>query len=359
LIRGALWLGLAICASCSAYDREATPQVGPPPCPSLQEQLDTTIELARSGRLKGLQSAVARELTVDLRTRLIHAVLAVASELSTESLEGLQQLLAEGTLEPLVSPLSDALHLVVDQGPPGFEAIHQVGRMTQQCQGLPLISALIPLLSDPVLRLHIDSLLGGGLDVQGIVADLGVDLTAFEQRAGFQQLMRNLTTAIIQPDFDVDRFLGPNGLLGLALDLDDPNVQALVAVLRALMLEGAPRVATQDIAACLLETDRQDRLFGLLFDLLRQGALDLLKPVDLSKWPGGTMALIDQVVLPILSLLERDDLVRESLAFVVDALLKPEVAASALPDIIDLIDAGALDEVAGLVVTLGSGKCSD
>ena len=361
LLRALLVALLGLGVGCSAFDRDASPLAPASDCPRVEEKLDGLLKLVAEERLTGLQQAISEDITADVRSRLVDLLLDVINALPVGTFSGLKPLVISGQADDLANPLADLLEAVVALGGTGYDGLAVGGKLLQQCTGRPLLVNLRTLLSDAVTRQHLEALLAGdGLDLGALLSDLGIDLTSLEGRAGLQALVRGLLTAISREDFQIDDLVGEEGLLSLLLDPNDETMAALTAVLQALLAPGEPLQSVQLVTSCLLEADADDRLVGLLFDLLADGALDGLLSGGASSGPelyGGGLGTIDQLLLPLLELLIVDEAARASAVITFSTLLQPDVARKVVPDLIVISREGVIGELLDLLSSLASGEC--
>lgn len=361
LLRALLVALLGLGVGCSAFDRDASPLAPASDCPRVEEKLDGLLKLVAEERLTGLQQAISEDITADVRSRLVDLLLDVINALPEGTFSGLKPLVISGQADDLANPLADLLEAVVALGGTGYDGLAVGGKLLQQCTGRPLLVNLRTLLSDAVTRQHLEALLAGdGLDLGALLSDLGIDLTSLEGRAGLQALVRGLLTAISREDFQIDDLVGEEGLLSLLLDPNDETMAALTAVLQALLAPGEPLQSVQLVTSCLLEADADDRLVGLLFDLLADGALDGLLSGGASSGPelyGGGLGTIDQLLLPLLELLIVDEAARASAVITFSTLLQPDVARKVVPDLIVISREGVIGELLDLLSSLASGEC--
>jgi hypothetical protein len=317
-------------ASCGAMDQVAPP---PPPsgdCAPAQEQLSTLLRLLDEGRLSGLRQATQQDFTDDARRLLIRMLLDIVGALPEGTLPGLVPLLDQD-LDPLVNELVLVMKTASD-----YQALGRAGELIERCTGKPLLITLAAALADPAWRAALADLLGG--------EGLPIDLAALQSRTGFQALLRALLTSISDPEFDPTDV---NELLGQFLP-------ELVPLLEPFLIAGAPRQSVQLIVGCLLEVDTDDRLAGLVFDVLVSGVDP--EPI-LGLLDGGIDAGLVTVLLPVLELLIAQDRTRSSVVLGLSTLLRPDVAVRVIPDLIVLAEKGAIAEVLQLLVILTGDSC--
>lgn len=353
-IAGALMVVCAVSQlSCGAFGDNAQPvKSGGDSCPTADERIDVLLGMLDQDKLSGLKRAMSEDLTVDLRMRLVHALLQIVDALPAGSISGLLPLVEGGSLDDALIPLADILEAASD-----YPALALGGKVLNQCTGKPLLATLRSLLAEPESRAALETVVGGDLDVSALLADLGIDLGQLTHKTGFQALLRAVLTSISAPGFDIGDLVGEEGLLALVIDPQDPAISALIVLLERLLLPGPRLESVRLVTSCLLLTDSNDRLTGLVFDLLASGTLLSGATPELSLYDGGILEVLDRLVSPLLGVLIDDEVSRESLVLAAGVLLREDVAARALPDIIALVREGALGGILDLVVTLDTGVC--
>ncbi len=324
---GHVLVAMVIVAGCGAYDHNAAPLADTGACTPVEARLSTFLELLDQGRLAGLRSVTQNDFMHDQRTRLIDALIKVIDALPPGTISGLKALIDSGQTDNLAGGLGGVLAAIDD-----YEGLGIVRKMLEQCTGKPLLVTLEGLLADEAFVAEL-------LALADTEIALPIDFSQVENRAGFQALMRALLTSISTPGFDVADITAV--------------VPQLESLLVPLLAPGEPLMSVQLVTGCLLEADPQDALAGLLFDVIRAAP----EPIPLDLFAGGIQETLDRIALPILRLLIGDDVVRGSLVIGMSVLFRPNVAEKFVPDLVQLIEAGAVDELMDVLVTLAVGGC--
>jgi len=316
-----------VLVGCGAFEQDARPLPETTQCVKLEQRLTTFLQLLEDGRLDGLRSVTQRDFTADSRTRLIDALLKIIDALPPGTIRELSPLIDSGQLDQVAGTLGGVLGAVTE-----YEGLGIVGKLLEQCTGKPLLITLEELLSDEALLAEIETL--GGVDIQ-----LPIDLSKLENKAGFQALIRALITSISDSGFDVADIVA--------------IVPQLESLLTALLAPGPRLESVQLVTRCLLQADPEDELAGTLFDIVRAD----LPAVSIDLYPGGTTETIQRIGLPLIRLLVADDTVRGSLVIGIAVLLRPKTAEKLVPDLVTLIQAGAVGELLDVLLTLAIGEC--
>ena len=341
---------------CGAFGEVADPLPEQTLCPKLETRIGKLLQLVDEGKLPGLQSAIAEDLSQDTRVRLVDAVLSILKGLPSGTFETLKPLVQSGALDAVTGPAATALDAVVQLGDPGYQALERAGALLEQCTGKPLLATLDELLGDPAFRDALMALLAPDSGAAGLLAKL--DFSKIENRAGIVALLKAVVTSISQPGFDVVHDLtGEHGILGILGDRTKPPLSTLAGLLDALMAKGPRLESVQLVTSCLLTTDPEDRLFGLVFDVLHASAAAPASPPPASAPQVDVLGLVDTLVRPILDVLVQQDAVRASLVVVSVSLLRPAMAVKVVPDLVVVFREGVLSEVMDLLITLATKSC--
>ena len=351
-------LPLAFVCGCGAFGDAATPLPERTTCPTLETRISHLLQLVDDGKLPGLQSAVAEDIGQDSRVRLVDAVLHILKALPAGTFETLKPLVDSGALDAVGGPLGDAMAAVVELGDPGYYAIGKAGTLLTQCTGKPLLATLNEMLGDAAFRANLLALLAPDSGLSDLIKKLNIDFTKVESRAGFVALLKAIVASLSQPSFDVEHdLIGEQGLLGLLGDRTKPPLSILSGLLGPLLQTGPRLTSVQLVTTCLLTTDPNDELFGLVFDVLHAGAIKLGGAPAAPAPQLDVLGLIDTLGRPILGVLVNQDSVRASLVVVTAALLSPAESQKVVPDLVVIFREGVLSEVMDLLVTLATHSC--
>jgi len=363
MIKRILTLGVVgVLVGCGAFSDNASPLDTPAPCPTVDERVQTLQTLVDEGRLSGLKDAIENEISADTRTRLLDVLFRIIAALPPSTFETVGDL-TNIVDDTLLDSLTEVLSVVVDLGDPAYAAFGTVGTMMEDCTGKPLLITIAELLRDDAFRADLEGLLQSEAGLMGALDEMGVDFSNPEARIGFQTFMRGIVAYISKPDFEVSELTGPGGLLwGLVAEgTPTPTLDEMAKLMDHMMQSGSRLQSIQQITTCFLDIDSEDQLLGLVFDVLH---ITTVKNIGLGGGTGEGVAadvpidtLVDDMLLPVLDLLVEDDAVRASLVVVVSAMVRPSVVAKVMPDLLVLMEEGALIEVLDLFVALNAGTC--
>ena len=353
---------IGVLVGCGAYSDNASPLHTPPPCPTVDDRVQTLQTLVEEGHLLGLKDAIENEISADTRTRLLDVLFKIIGALPEDTFDTVGDL-ASIVDDALLESLTEILSVVVDLGDPAYAAMGKVGTMMEDCTGKPLLVTLTELMRDEAFRADLNSLMQSEAGFQGVLNEMGIDLSNPEGRIGFQTFMRAIVEYISKPDFHVSELTGPDGMLWALVvkDTPTPTLNELVKLMDRMMASGSYLQSIQQVTSCFLDVDSKTQLLGLAFDVLHiatvkkiglGGDTGVSPPADL---PIDT--LLDDMLLPVLDLLAEDDAVRASLVVVMAAMVRPSVAAKVMPDVLVLMEEGALIEILNLFVALNAGTC--
>jgi hypothetical protein len=355
---------LGVLVGCGAYSDNASPLDTPPSCPTIDERVQILQTLVEEGRLLGLKDALENEISADTRSRLLDVLFKIIGALPEDTFDTVGDL-ANIVDDALLKSLTELLSVVVDLGDPAYAAIGKVGTMMEDCTGKPLLITITELMRDEAFRADLDSLMQSGAGIQGALNEMGVDLSNSDPdaRIGFQTFMRGIIAYISKPDFHVSELTGPGGILWalVAKDTPTPTLNELVKLMDRMMASGAYLTSIQQVTTCFLDVDPDSELLGLAFDVLHVATV---KNIGLGGEAGASPpvdvpidALLDDMLLPVMDLLVEDDAVRASLVVVMAAMVRPSVAVKVMPDVLVLMEEGALIEILDLFVALSAGTC--
>lgn len=344
-------------SGCGADGIDAEPTQSPAECQRLEAVIPELGKLAADGSLSGLKRAIAEQMTEDVRQGTVRALLQIVRALPAGAIDGLVALQDRGVLAGLTAPLADLLRTVEAAGQPAYDALAVFDEMLFECDGQPVFVTLGAVLRDPGFRTDVETLLASGLDLSGVLLDLGVDVASLDGREGFQALFASLLAAISADGFDIDALIGPAGLLGAIVDPTDPVLSSLTGAVERLLAPGPALDSVRGLSVCMLELDSDRAIGGLLFDLVRAGVLDTLTGLAKNVAVADAFFAIDSALLPVLDLLAADSVLRDQLVVGLDVLLRPEVVPLVLPDVLILLDRGIVPEVVSLLGALTQDRC--
>lgn len=321
-------LALLVCVGCGATDLDGPALDPAATCVPAGERIATLVRLLEEGRLAGLHEVTQGEFTEDARTRLIQLVFDVLDALPPGTIPGLAAFVDTGLADEVAEQL-----VVVLTASTRYEALGVAGELLERCTGAPLLRTVEELISDGNWRAALLDRLAGGVE-------LPIDIGEIEHRPGFQALLRALLVSISDPGFT------PAEILEIVPDFEP--------ILGPMLQAGDRRESLRLVTGCLLEVDPDDELAGLVFDVLAAG-------VDgealLGMYEGGIEETVDRILLPILGLLVHNETARASAVLGLSTLLRPDVAAKVIPDLIVLVEEGAVTEILDLLVAVATGQC--
>lgn len=353
---------LAALYGCGAGDQDATVVAVTRECKRAEALAPQLQAMAAAGELPTLQRVLGEQVLPDVRSELVRVLLEIVKSLPAGALDGLLALQERGAIDALGEPVVLLLDTVYATtfGPTGStEVLAILDRLLFECPGQPLFETLAAQLRDPAFRANLNALLSAGLDLDALLLDLGIDVTALSARDGFAALFRSLLVLVASPDSSVDDLLGPGGLLAALVSPDDPVVTSALSLLRALLAPGPSLDAARGISQCVLAADSSGVVGRFLFDLVKADVLSALGALTSSELvrTEDVNSMIDAVVLPALDVVAADVGARRALVWALDALLQPGVAEGVLVDVRALVSRGVVGEAVRLLDALAHWRC--
>lgn len=382
------WLWVVALAGCGVAEDAPAPTNAPlaASCAPMEQLAPTLIALLEGDRLPGVQRFVGEVLTDAQITTLLDTVLRLLRGLEPEQRDALLALSRDPRLAELLPLAAPLVRFVAGDGRPcppadpvsssGGNCFHSevfadLRRLLRVCDGETIFGALQRVVEAPVLPDLLGNL-GATLALDPVQQVLDSSEGPSLRRRGFTALVCNVLAALIQPDFTVEAAI-IRPLRGITLlPTDEPPLADLLANLAVLLApEGGIQPALADLVCCdvygvstcaALPADAQplprDPVFTwLVHDILTSEALNL--PELLGKITAlAADPTITEALAPLgaaLTPLAADPDLRRGLVDLVDALLRPDVAAEVLPDVALLIDSNAVPELLAVMDALLKG----
>ncbi|MCA9520526.1 MAG: hypothetical protein KC609_06120 [Myxococcales bacterium] len=343
---------------CGARSQFAEPIALEMRCRPVEEYIPTFLQLIDEHKLDNLKSVLSDELTDDLQAELIGVIIAAVKALPRGTLSKVTSdpVLSQPAVGKLAPLLVDILKYFTGElnGTSHYPVVGVVRNLLNNCELNPVLKLLLDLLEDSAF---VDTLLDvlADEDVKGIVSSL--DFQGKSGREGFVALARNLLVSISQPGFEITDV---KVLLGQFIDVSKPPFSTFFTLIEKLIDPTSSLPVLQQLSACMLENDTNQELLGFLFDLLTLPSLDIASVFSeiqqLTDNPDNKF-LFD-VILDILRYYSVTEDARLALARVLFVILREDVAARLLPDLIVIIESGALRELLTFANLLAT-KCAD
>ncbi|MCA9545507.1 MAG: hypothetical protein KC613_13980 [Myxococcales bacterium] len=371
----ALAAALVFGLGCGAESDAPSPANAPPPalCPPLAEVAPNALALVRSGALDGVRAFFETGLPDDELTAVLDAGLRVVRALDQAELEALLALADGPLLEQSLPLVRDVLAFVAGEvdGRLRSEVLVDGARLLRTCDGSTLFNAVQVLLKDPALP-DLLAALGDTLRLPVVQDLLSADLGGALARPGFTTVVCNILAALIRPGFSVAAdVIAPLSGIDL-LPLGEPPLSDLLAALDRLLAPDGPVLpALADVVCCDLygvgtcaevtpatPLLARDPVFTwLMYDLFVTRAIPFDAALDLAAELGRDPAVAAALAPVAASLrpIAEDPDIRRALVSLLTRLLDPRVAAEVLPELVAVLDAGAVPELLAVVRLIANG----
>lgn len=350
-----MFLGGLLClclGSCGGEGLVATPTPIRDRCPSEDSYLAGLYALIDSGQLAHIEAALSDELSMDLRSDLVAALIELIAALPDGTMAGLEGLIAPPPSDVSAGPkLAIVLRWVASTGPqaPYANATGALRRVLATCEAKPALRLASEFVANETLREGVATFLAEG-EGASMFAELTFDEA--QGREALRALVRVLMKGLQSPDLDAGALVD---LLGLLVDLESSEGQALRDFTMASLEPGPELDKLVALVACVEAADAELALLDLLFDLVTDDGLSidqLFAGDSVSLQPALWASLAD-----VLDVLAQRPTIRRALADIAVFLLGENIAFGVLGDIANALDAGVLDEVVALGAALESHAC--
>ena len=371
---------IAVCvlalSGCGASDELQSP-VNPTPisCPTLLETMPKTYGMFQRGELPAIKSLIAESLTDSQFAALLDAILTIIRDLSPDELNDLSSLTDTTNFQSVTETLISVFQFIggTEDGrlPYRREIVTALRRIITNCEANSLISAInytltsaeLPDLLNDLNALLNDARFQNVLDVQGALS-----------RDGFTALVCNATNNLTKDDFSVSNdIVQPIAALDV-LPLDQPPLNSFLRNLDLLLGDSRPlRTALADTVCCNLYDvpqcasirprttviDRPPIFVWAMHDILSNPTPELENVLEQLR-----LFMANPVVAPALrplsaalNKISERFAVRQALASVLRSLFEPDRAEFLIREVIDLLNAGFIDELLDVVDLIAEG-CS-
>ncbi len=360
-----------------APDDSAPLEPAAKPCKTVDQYLAPLDAEVAAGRLQHIGRIVREDLDRSTLRAVVRLVIDVVRALPPDALPSITARLdapgAGSSVIPLVVALLEPLPgdpKAVPPKPPRTAELAIFSNVATTCLSPGLFATATEVLRDPRLEPILKTLLAGA---GGLGEELEKALAAagFEGRDAIVALLRNVALSIARPDFDpVPLVAMLDGLAG-----SNASLAALADLLRVLALDdkGAARVANvQTLSAfvgCFVDLDAEFVLPGYWYDIFASGALGqalAATPTDTADPDAPDTRADDQLaatmaVLELLSyatqVLTTSEPARDALGQIGALILRPDLAVEAIPEVLRLLQSGALDGLPGLLSDIAAKPC--
>lgn len=347
------WIGVLL-ASCGAFGERAPVVDQDLSCPTVDQQIPTVMALIEEGRLAGLRQVIEEHVSDSLRGQVVELALDIVRALPPGTLDGLRVVVRNEAVWALLPLVADVGRFVTDGG--RWEVVPVAADLIVLCPSGELLPVLGDLLRDPMMPDALALMLSDPQGLEALLASLGVDLADPAAREALLALVDNVLASFAAPGFRLDEL--EELLLELAdlglIDLRTPAIRGLLVLAHEAMDAPGRLETLQGFVGCLRMVDPSLSLVALIYDLIAEGAiaLDDLSAVLAVADPAAGGDAVLRLLVDVLDFLATDDESRGSLADVLLTILEPDAAKVALPDLVVLLDAGAVPEVVDLLVSL-------
>jgi hypothetical protein len=364
-----IWLvGAWACVAwsgCGAWDESAPPMPVSGTCAEVDERLAPLLSLANSGQLSAIGQVIATKLDPDTQRAVLQLVLDVLRSLPADAPKRLPTLLTGSGLQQLAPVVLAVLtplpgdSQTVPPTPPMTAEMTAFSRVAQSCLGQQTLQVLATVARDPLMAPTLQALLAPDSAVLNVLRTSLVQ-AGIEGRTSFAIVVRNALLSLATPGTD----MGPMfATLENAASLDPTGTLLQLAnLLRMLVNPADPQQALHQRAViaslcdCLLRLDPDLKLVGHLYDTV------LVAPL-----PAEASAATDSVAdLP--ELLDYAARMLETVAAKPQSLdavsqlfglvLRPDVATTALPDLLTLLRGDVITGVVALLDDLLGPQCA-
>lgn len=349
---------LLMLGACGARNSEAEPLNLSLKCKPVEDYVPTFLQLIETNQLDNLKSVLSTELTEELQAELIRVLLDIVGSLPRGTITKLTSddtinLPALKVLGPLVLDILKYFTGALD-GNSHYDTLARLGELLNDCELVPLLKLLTTLLEDPAFNETLLAILSDK-QVNDLLGDLQFD--GQSGKAGFVALVRNLLVSVSSPGFQID---DARALLGQFLDVNSPPFSTFFELIEQLIEPQTNLPILQAVSACVLKSDSDGTLLGFLFDLLTLPSLNFTTVLGevkgLLQNQGGD-SLIPVVVQLLKTLIDKDD-TRFALLRILLVILREDIVARLLPDLIVIIESGALKELLVFLNLLAT-KCAN
>lgn len=353
---------------CAALNDSAPAPTQHNQCPTLDERLQTSTDLLTAGKLQHLSALIADDLDVPSQRAVVALILALAKALPPGVATQLPEMANDSRVQILLPLLLAILgdlpgdHQAQPPIPPKIAEMTAFSAMARTCLTQQTWQLLTDIFQDPrtpglLNRLLVD-VLNGAPQLQNVLKQNGV-----QGRAGLLALLHNVLTAVAATDFDPEPLV--QTVAGLGTPQQPGTLDALAEVLKLVLLnpdghaQKAHVQAAGALSACMLARDPEQRVAGVLYDVL------LAQPLTPTALPEPTTQSTQagelQTLLPVLGALTQElagnEAARDALGEVLGLVLRPEIGVAALPELLDLLHTDALQGILALLHDLLTHPC--
>lgn len=343
-------------SACGASDEVTEPLAEELACAPLDQQIPTVIDLLDTGQLAGVRKVIEEGMGDDLRGQLLELALQIIRALPPGTVDELQGVIEDDAVYALLPVAADLLRFVTEDGGKGhYEIVPVASNVLQLCEAKDLLRFAGDVLEDPVIFGAIELILSDPEGLEKLFSALHIDLKSPEARAAVLALLDNVLASFVAPGFgleELEDILADLSEMGL-VDLRMPAIRGILSLAHEVLDRDGNLLILQDYLRCVRTVDADSVLVGFLYDLIASGAVKLDAVLDLTalvQSPSGDVVM--GLLVDVIDFLVGDDEARVSLAEILLVILQEDSARLVLPDLVVLLDEGALPEVADLLVAI-------